>query len=404
MGEFDTRNKKPTVINIAGMAVILVLFLATFLTNFGDHTGIICAVLLAFFLAVLAELIAAFVKQLRYNPYSYNTIYYIGFAFFVLSIILYLTVTLIIIIVNPGEIRAEDLLRILLNSAKRYMMISAPFILVFSVALTISNLSLLRHEGKRFKNVLGIILAVLLVAGEIFLFLTEFVIPMPASATSQLIWVLFINLFAAIYLYFECMVIGATLADIIAAKYEPKKDRDFLIILGCSLQKDGRPTPLLRGRCDRAVEFSRRQKEETGKDLTFITSGGQGSDEIISESASMKRYLIEQGIPEEQIIEENQSENTFQNMEYSKAIIQKKNPEGLVAFSTTNYHVFRSGLYARRLKMRAVGMGAPTKWYFWPNAGVREFVGLIQGHKGKQAAVLGGLIACHLILTLLAYR
>ena len=66
--------------------------------------------------------------------------------------------------------------------------------------------------------------------------------------------------------------------------------------------------------------------------------------------------------------------------------------------------MFRGGLYARRVKMRAVGMGAKTKWYFWPNAAVREFVGLLTEHKLKQGLIFCGMVAFYVILTLLAYR
>ena len=78
-------------------------------------------------------------------------------------------------------------------------------------------------------------------------------------------------------------------------------------------------------------------------------------------------------------------------------------PNAKVAFSTTNFHVFRSGLLARRVKMRAEGMGAKTKWYFWPNAAVREFVGLLTRHRFKQAAILLSLVAAYIALTLLSY-
>ena len=66
--------------------------------------------------------------------------------------------------------------------------------------------------------------------------------------------------------------------------------------------------------------------------------------------------------------------------------------------------MFRSGLLARRVKMRAVGMGAETKWYFWPNAAVREFAGLLTKHRGKQALILGGMIVFYVALTLYVYR
>ena len=83
----------------------------------------------------------------------------------------------------------------------------------------------------------------------------------------------------------------------------------------------------------------------------FVPSGGQGSDEIISEGEAMKRYLLEQGIPEEQIMPETKSTNTLENMKFSKELIGDNDAK--VAFSTTNYHVFRSGLFSNQAKLKA---------------------------------------------------
>ena len=118
----------------------------------------------------------------------------------------------------------------------------------------------------------------------------------------------------------------------------------------------------------------------------------------------MKQYLLKKGIPENRIIEEDRSTNTFENMTFSKALINGQDPDVKVAFSTTNYHVFRSGLYARRVKMRAVGMGAKTKWYYWPNAAVREFIGLLKAHRLKQALIFTGIILFYTILTVIYYH
>ena len=118
----------------------------------------------------------------------------------------------------------------------------------------------------------------------------------------------------------------------------------------------------------------------------------------------MKKYLMEHGVPEERILEEDRSTDTLENMKFSKEKIWAIDPQAKVAFSTTNYHVFRSGLFARRVKMRAVGMGAETRWYFWPNAAVREFAGLLTRHRGKQALILGSMIGIYTVLTLFAYR
>ena len=282
------------------------------------------------------------------------------------------------------------------------MMLSSPFVLAFSVALCVSNISLIRHEGKRLVNVLGILLSFLLVGGLLFLFFFDRYAS--GSRLEVMLHDLAANLFASVYLYFERMLLGVIVAFFLVSRYEPELDKDFLIILGCGLRKDGTPSPLLRGRCDRALAFAKKQKEQTGKDLIFVTSGGQGPDEPVSESASMKRYLMEQGVPEDRIIEEDRSTDTRENMAFSKEKIRAVDPNGKVAFSTTNYHVFRSGLYARRVKMRAVGMGARTKWYFWPNAAVREFVGLLTEHRLKQGLIFGGMVVFYVALTLLAYR
>ena len=177
-----------------------------------------------------------------------------------------------------------------------------------------------------------------------------------------------------------------------------------MIILGYSLREGEISESILQERVDRAIRFRVKQLRETGKDLIFITSGGKGTDETLSESRWMHDYLIQQGIPENIVTEEDQSTTTHENMRFSKVKIQEINPKAKIAFSTSNYHVFRSGLYARREKIRAVGMGAKTKWYFWPNASVREFAGILSEHRLKQVIILFGLIALNLILVLLAYR
>ena len=403
--KFDTRNTKPKLWNVliqAGFVLAVVLLLVTGEDGPRRHAVPISVITAVFMLAVLVQLVVAFFRQIQYNPYSYNTIFYVGFALFLLAgWILQLRLT-VLLIRHPADYDAGQILYLLLSSAKNYMLLTSPFLLVFSAALFISNISLILHEGKRLVNVLGIILSFLLVAGEVFLFRFDYYAT--GSQLEVMIHDLVANLFAAVYLYFECMLIGTIVAFFIVARYEPEPDKDFLIILGCGLRKDGTPSPLLRGRIDRALAFAEKQKAQTGKDLVFITSGGQGPDEVISESASMKRYMMEKGIPGERIIEENRSTDTLENMKFSKEKIQEVNPEGSVAFATTNYHVFRSGLCARRVKMRAVGMGAKTKWYFWPNAAVREFVGLLTEHRGKQALILGSLIVFYVVLTLLVYQ
>ena len=400
---FDTRDKKPKLWNVLIQALLAAALLLLMIRDGAHrHAVAISALLAVFLLSTLIQLVVAFFRQLQNNPYSYNTIFYMGFALFLLAVWIMQIDLSLMLIRRPEEYQVQSILHILLGSAKNYMMLSSPFLLAFSVALCVSNISLIRHEGKRLVNVLGILLSFLLVGGLLFLFFFDRYAS--GSRLEVMLHDLPANLFASVYLYFECMLLGVIVAFFLVSRYEPELDKDFLIILGCGLRKDGTPSPLLRGRCDRALAFAKKQKEQTGKDLIFVTSGGQGPDEPVSESASMKRYLMEQGVPEDRIIEEDRSTDTRENMAFSKEKIRAVDPNGKVAFSTTNYHVFRSGLYARRVKMRAVGMGARTKWYFWPNAAVREFVGLLTEHRLKQGLIFGGMVVFYVALTLLAYR
>ena len=201
------------------------------------------------------------------------------------------------------------------------------------------------------------------------------------------------NVYATVFVYFECMLAGAVICGITAAKKQPAMDKDFIIILGCWFRKDGTLPPLLRGRVDRALAFWRQQKEETGKEAILIPSGGQGKDESMPEAEAMRRYLVSQGIPESMIRAETQSKNTYENMTFSKAIIEEIKAEGKPLFATTNYHVFRSGVWANQAGLHAEGIGGKTKWWFWPNAFMRECVGLMKRRWKQEILLLIALMA-----------
>ena len=401
--KFDTRDTKPKLYYLLFEVVITVVIISILAVLDARKYAVWVSFIVSLSLLLAAvQLIIAFFRQLQYNPYSYNTIFYFGFALFLLVVFLIAAWLTGKMVQQSGVYHSRIVVHYLVRSASDYMFFSFPFLLVFSAALCVSNISLIRHEGRRPVNLLGILLSFFLVGGALFLYWFGFYAS--GSELEVMIHDLITNFFAAIYIYFECMILGSIVAGAITARYEPEPDKDFLIILGCGLRSDGTPTPLLQGRLDRALAFAEKQRSRTGKQLSFITSGGKGPDEVISESASMKRYLMDHGVPSSQIIEEDQSTSTLENMRFSREKILAADSDGKVAFSTTNYHVFRSGLFARRVKMRAVGMGAKTKWYFWPNAAVREFAGLVTEHRLKQAVILICMVAFYLVLTVLSFR
>ena len=400
MLRFNTRDVKPKLYSVAVLSALALLCFVPLLR--AEETLRLrwgSLILTLYFACAVILLLRAFFGQLRYNPYSYNTILYSGFALFcVFLFITFLSMTLRCFR-EPGGFSSLEMLFMLLHSAKNYMLMTMPLLLCFSLALFVSNISLIRHEGRRFVNILGMILAFLIMAGAGLIAVLDLHSAVTGGSLAEN---LIVNLLAAFYLYFECMIFGSIVADLLAARYVPECDQDYLIVLGCGLKKDGTPTPLLRGRLELALRFDERQREETGREARFVVSGGQGPDEVQSEAASMRDWLLSKGVPAERIILEDQSTDTAENMRFSKAKIEAAGM-GKVAFFTTNYHVFRAGLKARQVKMRAVGMGAPTKWYFWPNAAVREFVGLLTEHRLKQGLLLLGLTVVYTALTVLVY-
>ena len=171
------------------------------------------------------------------------------------------------------------------------------------------------------------------------------------------------------------------------------------------IRKDGALTKLLQSRADRAVEFARMQEKATGKEIIFVPSGGQGDDEIMPEAQAIRNYLLSIGIPDERILPEDRSVNTYENLRNSAELIRRHSgrPDPKIAFSTTNYHVFRSGQLAARQGIDAEGIGSPTKKYYWINAFVREFVAMIVSGRKQHLAAVGVLTAIILAMVLATY-
>ncbi len=150
----------------------------------------------------------------------------------------------------------------------------------------------------------------------------------------------------------------------------------------------------MKGRTDRAIEFAKMQEKENGKKIVFVPSGGKGADEVIAEGQAIHNYLIENGISESRILTEDKSVSTYENLKYSMELIRKhtKEQEPKIAFSTTNYHVFRAGIFATEQDIKAEGIGSKTKQYFFINAFVREFIATLVSEKKSHIKVMAAML------------
>ena len=127
---------------------------------------------------------------------------------------------------------------------------------------------------------------------------------------------------------------------------------DVIIVLGAKLIGSD-PSTMLRLRLDEALKLYGQ-----GYGPTIIVSGAQGHDESISEAAAMRKYLIQNGVPEKNILTEDQSFNTYQNLSNSKKIMRQHGLNKAIIVSNAS-HIRRSLLLARELELPASAAPAP---------------------------------------------
>lgn len=142
----------------------------------------------------------------------------------------------------------------------------------------------------------------------------------------------------AIYIFGSVFLIGFGLFDSVDYK------EDAVIILGAGL-RGNQPGTTLKSRLDTALEY-----QSKNPDVIFVLSGGQGSDERISEAEAMATYLIGRGINPSRIIIEDKSTSTRENFEFSSVKLHEffGEKEYSAAYITNEFHIYRAGVYAHQ--------------------------------------------------------
>ena len=324
--------------------------------------------------------------QYEKQKYSYGIIMNLGLLIFI-NVNILRQINLLIGNWNIGNI--IDIYLNTLKSFSYFAMLTLPCIIILSIYSIITNFVLIKKEGFNPRRSLGVILGFLAIIGlfgsqGLYYLISKLLL----GTEKQFIKFSLDVCINATLSYFYTLIIATLYCNIRAAKHIPKYDKDFVIILGSKINKDGTLPPLLRGRCDKAIDFGNKQYEKTKKKIVYIPSGGQGNDEVMAEALAIKNYLMEKGIKEKQILIEDKSKNTIENMRFSKNKIDQINKEAKISFSTTNYHVFRSGVIANREGLECEGMGSKTKWYFYTNALIREFIANLVQERRKHIAIL----------------
>ena len=270
-----------------------------------------------------------------------------------------------------------------------------PIIIIFSgIFLIINGFILLKKEGFSKANLLSPIMGIVILLFFVFMWIRAGFV-----TTDYNHWINIPVVFIIYtYIIFGFAFVGFMMYFCVYLWLPKKQHYDFIIIHGAGLLDGERVTPLLKRRIDKAVQAFQQSKNPH---IRLIASGGQGSDEKISEAQAMYNYLVEHtDVPKEAIILEEKSTTTYENLLFSKEIGEQliENPRFL--FVTNDYHVFRTSTYARQIGMQGDGLGCSTASYYIPSAFIREYVAMCV----KMKKLFIGFELLYVLLVILSYR
>ena len=272
------------------------------------------------------------------------------------------------------------------------LVLLTPFLTI--IFLLINTVVVVKNNGFSLTSMLP-----LLMAGFLILLIASPAIVNNLDPDTHRVVVVLLGLFILESLWFSFTFVALLFYSWIYRIFPRRRTYDYIIIHGAGL--DGpRPTPLLAGRIDKALELWNKQ-HQYGK---FVVSGGQGADEVVSEAQAMRDYLLEKDVPLDAILMEDKSTTTWENLKYSIGIINNDwttsanitsadvslssgsstasiiSTDFTTAVVTSDFHVFRCAEYAHNLGLKADGIGSHTKGWYWPTAFIREFIAITKAH------------------------
>lgn len=110
-----------------------------------------------------------------------------------------------------------------------------------------------------------------------------------------------------------------------------------MVVFGCKVNRDG-PGRMLKDRLDTVLDYL-----EDHPNVDVVLSGGKGDDEHVSEARGMYDYLVANGADGEKLWMEGNSRNTWQNVNYTLALMEEKDLEddGGVLLVSSGFHLTR---------------------------------------------------------------
>lgn len=169
--------------------------------------------------------------------------------------------------------------------------------------------------------------------------------------------------------YFAIGLVAYVVGSLLLLSYPRQLQVQYLIVLGSGIRADGQLTATLRRRVQRAAKIY-----HGGKTQYLVVSGGQGSDEPISEAQAMASALLKLNVPHSAILLEAHATSTRENLQFSLAQLPATATVGML---TNDFHLLRAALYARRLRRPFSYYGATTPLTYLLRGALRDYLALL---------------------------
>jgi uncharacterized SAM-binding protein YcdF (DUF218 family) len=245
----------------------------------------------------------------------------------------------------------------------------------FAVAsyLVINGITMARREGMRPANLLSLLAGVAIFA--------VIALDLAAHWAGSVKLTLFTSVATLVFGYVSFLFVSYVIYAFIYGHVTAYGDAGFVVVLGSGLKAGRRVTPLLASRLERGRRVYEALVAGGAASPLLIVSGGKGSDERVSEAQAMAGYLTDRAFPAGRLLREDRSRSTEENLRFSKAIMDQSRPGSRCVIVTSNFHVFRTAILARRVGLDGQVTGAATAGYYWPSAMLREFAAVFMSYR-----------------------
>ena len=152
---------------------------------------------------------------------------------------------------------------------------------------------------------------------------------------------------------------------------------DAAIVLGARVNYNNHLNPCLVARVEHGAKLV-----QDGLAKFLIVSGGNDVEDNANEARAMRDMALAAGISSEQIILEPKATSTFENLEFSKIILERRNLKSVIVV-TEPYHMPRAAMIAHKLGLDFSSSPAPesacwSRWKHFSRFFLREPIALLE--------------------------